>query len=63
MPLEEAIRRERLSDELRALQCVNSGQLPNESYEDSLKRRAGNRLRTDEILRELSGIQRSDHAE
>jgi hypothetical protein len=51
--LEEAIRRERLGDQLRALQYANAAQLPGETYEENLKRRATMRLRQDEILREL----------
>lgn len=55
MTLEEAIRRERLRDELSAIQYVNVAQLPGESYEDNLKRRAALTLRQDEILSELVG--------
>lgn len=55
MTLEQAIRRESLIDELQAIQRVNIARLPNESYEDNLKRRARLRLRKDEILAALAG--------
>lgn len=54
MTLDQAIRRERLSDELRALQYTNVAKLPDESYEDNLKRRAQIRMRIDEILMEMA---------
>lgn len=52
--LKEAVRRERLGDELHALQLANAAQLPDETYEQCLERRARMSLRRDEILRELS---------
>ena len=50
MTVEEAMERERLSDELRAIQAQNVGQLPGESYEENLRRRAKLRVRENEIL-------------
>lgn len=54
LSLEEAIKRERLSDELRALQFTNDAQQPGETYEQCLERRARARLRMNEILDELA---------
>jgi hypothetical protein len=56
MTLEEAITRERLWDELRAMDYINVAQLPAESYEENLARRAKMRLRTDEIRAELDNL-------
>jgi hypothetical protein len=53
MTLEEAIKRERLSDELRAIQFMNVAQQPDETYEQNLERRALS-LRQREILSELA---------
>lgn len=53
MTQEEAIRRERLGDELRAVLAANAAQLPGETYEENLRRRAELKLREIEILREL----------
>ena len=55
MTMEQAVKRERLYDELSAMQWVNVAQLPGETYEDNLKRRAALRMRQDEIMRELAG--------
>jgi hypothetical protein len=55
MTIEQAIRRERIRDALVALQYVNIAQLPGESYEDNLKRRAELNLRQDRLLAELAG--------
>ena len=54
MTLDEAIRRERLSDELRAIQYANVAKLPDETYEENLLRRAKLSLRQSEILNELA---------
>lgn len=54
MTLEDSIKRERLSDELRDIMWVNVAQLPNETYEENLRRRATLELRKREILSELS---------
>lgn len=51
--LEEAIKRERLTDELRAIQWTNIAQLPGETYEENLKRRAALKVREYEILSEF----------
>lgn len=53
MTLEEAIKRERLSDELRAIGFVNVAKLPDETYEQNLERRAKLAMRQREILEEL----------
>ncbi len=53
MTIDKAIERERLSDELRAIQYANTAQLPEESYEQNLQRRAAMRVRMDEILSKL----------
>ena len=50
MTLDEAIERERLSDELRAIQEQNIAQLPGETYEENLRRRAELKIRAHEIL-------------
>jgi hypothetical protein len=55
MTLDEAMKRERLSDELRAIEFTNVAPQPGESYEDNLRKRAQLRLRKDEILKELAG--------
>lgn len=55
MTIEQAVRRERLKDQLREIQYSNVDQLPGESYEDNLKRRAELGLRQDQILSELAG--------
>jgi hypothetical protein len=54
--LENAIRREKLSDELRAIRFQNINQLPNETYEENLGRRARLSLRESEILKEMFGF-------
>jgi hypothetical protein len=54
MTLEEAIKRERLGDELRAIQYANVAQQPGETYEQNLERRAKLSLRQSEILSELA---------
>lgn len=54
MTLEEAIRRERLSDELHAISWQNVAQLPGETYEQNLERRAKLEMRKREILSELT---------
>jgi hypothetical protein len=54
MTLKEAIRNEKLSDELDAIAWTNIAQLPGESYEDNLKRRAALQLRRHEILSQFS---------
>lgn len=56
MTLDDAIKREKLLDELSALQYINIARLHDESYEDNLKRRAQLRLREDEIRSELSSL-------
>lgn len=56
MTLDDAIKREKLYDELNAMQWINVAQLPDESYEDTLKRRAQIRLRQDEIRSELASL-------
>ena len=56
MTLDEAIERERLRDELVALQYVNIATLPGESYEDNLRRRAGISMRQDQLLERLSEL-------
>jgi hypothetical protein len=53
MDMDQAVRRERLKDELQAIQWANVAPLANETYEDTLKRRARLSLRESEILREL----------
>ena len=53
MRLEEAIKRERLHDELRAILMQNVAQLPGETYEQNLMRRAKLKVRETEILLEL----------
>ncbi len=53
---EEAIERERLSDELRALQFTNIAPFDGETYEENLRRRAAISLRRDEILNKLAGF-------
>lgn len=53
MTQEDAINREKLRDELHAIQHTNINQLPGETYEDNVARRAGLSVRADEILREL----------
>jgi hypothetical protein len=55
MTIEQAIRRERIRDALVALQYVNIAQLPGESYEDNLKRRAELNLRQARLLAEMAG--------
>lgn len=54
MTLKDAIQRERLSDELRAIQFANVALLPGETYEQNLERRAKLEMRKREILSELS---------
>lgn len=54
MTIDEAVRRERLSDELRAILWANLAQLPGESYEQNLMRRAKLELRKQEILSEFA---------
>lgn len=54
MTLEEAIKRERLSDELRTISWANIAQLPGETYEQNLERRAKLEMRKSEILSALS---------
>lgn len=54
MTLEEAIKRERLSDELRMIAYTNIAQLSNETYEQNLERRARLEMRKSEILAELA---------
>lgn len=55
MKIDEAIKKERLSDELRMIQSANVEKMQSESYEDNLRRRAALRLRENEILKELYG--------
>jgi hypothetical protein len=52
--LEREIERQRLGDELRSIGYANVAKLPNETYEDNLRRRAELQLRKDEILSKLS---------
>lgn len=54
MTIEEAIKRERLSDELRGLLMTNAAKLPGETYEQNLERRAKIKMRIDEILSEFA---------
>lgn len=54
MTLEEAIRLERLRDELHTISWTNIAQLPGETYEQNLERRAKLEMRKREILSELS---------
>lgn len=53
MTLDQEIERQRLSDELRAILWANVAQLPGESYEENLMRRAKLGMRAREILSEL----------
>jgi len=53
MTIEEAIRQEKLEDELHALMMINVAQLPGESYEDNLRRRAELRIRVNKITWEI----------
>lgn len=54
MDLADAIKRERLSDELRAIQMSNVAKRPDETYEEHLARRAQLRMRVEEIWSELA---------
>lgn len=51
--IEHEMHRQRLSDELRALDLVNTARQPDETYEDCLRRRAVAELRRRQILAEL----------
>lgn len=53
MEIDEAARREKLKDELHAIQWANVSPLPGETYEDTLRRRARLTQRENEILHEL----------
>lgn len=48
--IEQEMTRQRLSDELQALNFVNAAQLPGETYEQCLRRRATAEVRRQEIL-------------
>lgn len=52
--LEREIERQRASDELRAIMSANVAQLPNESYENNLRRRAELELRKQALLSKLT---------
>ncbi len=52
--LEVEMWRLRLGDELRAIQMANIAMLPDETYEQNLRRRAEMELRKQAILKELS---------
>lgn len=54
MTVEEAMERERLSDELRVILRANMAQLPGETYEQNLRRRAELKVREDQILSKLA---------
>lgn len=53
MTLDEAKKKERLSDELRAIQLTSVAIRDDETYEQNLDRRAKLKMREGEILREL----------
>lgn len=51
--LEREIERQKATDEIRAISYANVAQLPNETYEENVRRRAELELRKNALLRVL----------